>query len=379
MNRRILLVDDEKDLLDSFRRQLRGKFEVETAISATEALSILTTSESFAVVVSDYQMPGMDGIKFLSEVAKICPKSTRVMLTGQADMETAIDAVNEGQIFRFLSKPCPEDIFIKSLNVGIDQYRLIMAEEELLEKTLSGSINVLMEILSLFNPAVFGRIMRIKSYINHIVTELKIPYAWQFELSSLLSMIGYVTVPINTINKMNLKTQLSQHEIEVVEKSSAVAKNLISSIPRLGSVARMIEYQGSLFSRVNDNENYDGEDLIALGGNLIQLAIDFENSFQWHGSIKDAVEELSKHQNIYYVDALKALESYPEVIINGNVRNAFVKELNTNMIINENIIDTSGELLAVRGQELTFTMLQKLQASAKIVGLNEPVSVIEKR
>ena len=99
----------------------------------------------------------MDGVQFLQEAQRVAPDSVRIMLTGNADQQTAAGAVNEGRIFRFLNKPCtPEDLG-HALTAGLEQYRLITAEKELLEKTLGGTIKMLMEILATVDPDLFGR------------------------------------------------------------------------------------------------------------------------------------------------------------------------------------------------------------------------------
>ncbi|MBL7033395.1 MAG: response regulator, partial [Candidatus Delongbacteria bacterium] len=109
MNKRVLLVDDEPDILSSFRRQLRYDFEITTATSGSEGLRLVDAEKPFAVVVSDFQMPVMDGVQFLKRVRSKSAATTRVMLTGQADLQVAMDAVNEGNLFRFLTKPCSKE------------------------------------------------------------------------------------------------------------------------------------------------------------------------------------------------------------------------------------------------------------------------------
>ena len=123
----------------------------------------------FAVIVADRSMPGMDGIQLLAKVKACSPNTVRMMLTGNADMQTAIDAVNEGHIFRFLTKPCPPESLTASLQAAIEQYRLITAERELLEKTLRGSVKVLCEVLSVVKPTAFGRASRITRYVTAVV------------------------------------------------------------------------------------------------------------------------------------------------------------------------------------------------------------------
>lgn len=104
----VLFVDDENSLLASMRRTLRNEpYEVLTALSGQIGLSILKQRE-VDVVISDESMPGMDGVEFLSTVAKEYPSTVRMMLTGKAQLDTVIKAINEGQIFRFISKPCSE-------------------------------------------------------------------------------------------------------------------------------------------------------------------------------------------------------------------------------------------------------------------------------
>ena len=114
MSEKILFVDDEPDLLAAYQRHLRKAFEIETAEGPERGLEAVTERGPFAVIVSDLRMPNMDGIQFLSLVKKKTPNSVRIMLTGCADLETSIAAVNEGNIFRFLTKPCQPNTLVKS-------------------------------------------------------------------------------------------------------------------------------------------------------------------------------------------------------------------------------------------------------------------------
>jgi DNA-binding NtrC family response regulator len=159
---RILCVDDDSNLLDGLTRSLRGHYRVETATDATVALENLKTVEPYSVVISDQRMPRMDGVTFPANIRGLAPATVRVLLTGQADMESAIAAVNEGNIFRFLTKPCSTTVMLKTLSACIEQHRLILAEKVLLEQTLRGSIKALIDILSLANPIAFGRATRVR-------------------------------------------------------------------------------------------------------------------------------------------------------------------------------------------------------------------------
>src|SRR5204863_9075097 len=145
---------------DGYRRSLSREFVIETALGGEPALALAKVNGPYAVVVSDMRMPGIDGIQFLSRIKASFPDTIRVMLTGNADMETAVHAINEGSIFRFLNKPCSKEEMAKTLTAPLVQYRLVTAEKQLLEQTLSGSLQVLTEVLSMVNPAAFSRAER---------------------------------------------------------------------------------------------------------------------------------------------------------------------------------------------------------------------------
>src|ERR1019366_7522264 len=109
----------------------------------------------------------------LSKIKAQSPDTIRVMLTGNADMETAINAINEGSIFRFLNKPCSKETMAKTLTAELVHHRLVTAEKHLLKQTLMGSFKVLTKVLSLVNPASFTRAEPPRRYIHHIVTSMK--------------------------------------------------------------------------------------------------------------------------------------------------------------------------------------------------------------
>jgi FixJ family two-component response regulator len=131
---KILFVDDEAAVLDGYRRILKEHFEVSTALSGDEGLAALQATGPYAVVISDMRMPGMNGSEFLAQVRSKSPESVRMLLTGHADLDAAIDAVNRGKIFRFLTKPCEKPNLIEAIRGGLEEHRLIAAEKEVLRK-----------------------------------------------------------------------------------------------------------------------------------------------------------------------------------------------------------------------------------------------------
>ena len=117
----VLLVDDEENVLSGYRRSLRGKFQIDTARSGAEALALIDRHGPYPVIVSDMRMPGMDGVELLCQVKRSHPEMVRVLLTGNSDQQTAVQAINRGDVFRFLNKPCPPDVLGATLATARSQ------------------------------------------------------------------------------------------------------------------------------------------------------------------------------------------------------------------------------------------------------------------
>ena len=122
MEHKILFVDDDSNILDAYKRQLRKQFAVETAEGAENGIEAVKNNGPFSVIVSDLRMPGMDGNRFLARVKEMSPETARILLTGYADLTSAIEAINNGNIFRLLTKPCDKIDLVQTLENGIEQY-----------------------------------------------------------------------------------------------------------------------------------------------------------------------------------------------------------------------------------------------------------------
>ncbi|MGD0958996.1 MAG: HD domain-containing phosphohydrolase [Methylomonas sp.] len=138
ISRKILFVDDEILLLEGVRRQLRREIDVTVAAGSLTGLEVFAEQGPFAVVISDYNMPGMDGITFLNEIYQRNPETVLVMLTGRAELDIAVNALHNAHISRFLNKPCPKEILLETIYDGLEQYRLRVSEQ-ILQRELQAS------------------------------------------------------------------------------------------------------------------------------------------------------------------------------------------------------------------------------------------------
>lgn len=276
MDYKILFVDDDPLLLNSIRRNLASSYPVVTIESGQLALEFMDT-EYCPIIISDMRMPVMDGVEFLSNVSKKNPDSVRVMLTGNADLATAMAAVNEGQIFRFLLKPCPMSVIKTTLDSCVRQYELVTAEKSLLEQTLLGSIRAMTDVLAVANPQVYAHTARVSRLVKSMAKRLQPADGWVTEIATLLAPVAYFMISENILAKIRKGILLINEEKSLVEKSMKNGGEAISRIPRMKDVLEVISCQF---------KNYDGsgfpeelqlrEKEIPLGARILRIAVDFD-------------------------------------------------------------------------------------------------------
>lgn len=381
MNEKILFVDDDQNVLDAYRRKLRGILHVETAQGGAEGLRIISEQGPFAVVVADMRMPGMDGVEFLARVKEIAPDTVRMMLTGNADINVAMQAVNEGNIFRFLTKPCPPDVLGNSLIAAINQYRLVTAEKELLEGTLKGAVELLAEILSWVDPEAFGRTVLLRNHAKSLGEKLRVDDLWELELAATLSQIGYMAIPHEVLVKAYTGMKLTEEEEEAIATAPIVAHELVSRIPRLEAVSRIILYQHKLFNGNGvPKDNVAGKD-IPLASRILKVILDMLKLEAEGHSRKDALKEMRQRDGWYDPRVLYAAveifgehQEKDETILLREMPIA-LSDLRPGLILAEDVTTVDGRLLVREGSLITDNLLLRIKKFADLVGIREPIRV----
>jgi FixJ family two-component response regulator len=356
MAEKILLVDDDSNILDGYRRGLSRDFVIETAEGGEAGLKLATESGPYAVVVADMRMPGMDGLQLLVQIKALSPDTIRVMLTGNADMETAVNAINEGSIFRFLSKPCSKEMMGKTLTAALVQYRLVTAEKQLLEQTLSGCIQVLTEVLSLVNPAAFSRAERARRYIHHIVIAMKLGNPWQYEVAAMMSQLGCVILPPETIDSVYRGETLLPNEQAEYDAHPGVAADLLSKIPRLEPVAWMIAQQNR---PVPDDERRSPD--MRMGADILRLVLEYEKLIYKGKSRTEAAHVLARQNKGLNPEFFQALVSLNPNADEGDTQRCAVDDLAPGMIIQQEVRTNAGDLLVSKGHEVTAAVIFRLK------------------
>jgi response regulator RpfG family c-di-GMP phosphodiesterase len=371
-SRKILLVDDEQSLLDGLRRSHRKGYDLTCALGGAAGLDALDREGPFAVVVSDQQMPGMDGITLLRKIAELSPDTCRVMLTGNADLDTAIGAVNEGSIFRFLTKPCPAETFSATLDAALEQYRLRKAEKLLLEETLRGSVEVLADVLALANPGAFGRAVRIRDLVHQMVTILQMDDAWLYETAALLSQIGLVALPADLVEKLAAGECSGEEYDQVMSRHPSVARELLEKIPRLERVAEVIALQRMSYG---DARKSDQDPEVLRGGQILGLASDFEELISMGARIQTATDTLAGRTGRYSPKLLSLLGKLELRHQSGVERAINLPELRIGMHLASDVRSKDGATVVTKGQRVTRSLIARLRNYDDLRGIVQPIKV----
>jgi response regulator RpfG family c-di-GMP phosphodiesterase len=353
---RVLLVDDEPDVVAGIATHLRLRASVQTATSAKQALTLLESDGPFAVLVTDLRMPGMDGLALLNAVYERWPDTVRVLLTGQADTQSAAAAVNSGQIFRFLLKPCPPPELIGAVRAAAEQHRLITAERVLLQQTLLGAVKALTDVLALANPMAFGRADRIRRRVSELAAHLEMPDRWTAEIAAMLTQVAMVTLPPTTIDKLYYGFDLEQDEQQMVGRMPEVVENLLRHLPRLEAVREIIGAQQMSF--VGKGAGPAG-DAIPLGARILKVATDLDALEAREDAPADPVSVLRRRVGEYDPRVLDALASVLRPAT--PVQSISLAALTEGMRLAEDILTPQDIILVPRGFQVDLTLLERLR------------------
>ncbi|HEX6276695.1 MAG TPA: HD domain-containing phosphohydrolase [Polyangiaceae bacterium] len=373
---RILCVDDEPNVLEGLSLHLRRRYDVLTATSGAAALELLGKDDTIAVVISDMRMPNMDGSAFLSKARQSHPLVVRMLLTGQADMQSAISAVNDGQIFRFLTKPCPPPQLLAAADAAAEQYRLVTGERVLLEQTLHGSVRILSEVLSLAKPLAFGRANRLKGLVSAIAEKIGASERWPVEIAAMLSQLGCVSLPDDVAEKLHSGVALDEAEQKMVDRIPDVTEQLLGNIPRL-ELVRGILTRFAKAQRADEPLPDDSvKRTIELGARLLRVAYDYDVLEAQGYSSQRALDTLRGRANRYDPAMLTVLADLRSGAAAGEeLRELPLAGLREGMVLVDDLRLLNGALLCARGYEVTAGFLQRAK-NFRPGSVKEPVRVM---
>jgi response regulator RpfG family c-di-GMP phosphodiesterase len=355
----VLCVDDEPRVVQGLKLHLEMHYRVSTATGGAEALRMVEADPP-AAIISDLRMPEMDGTVFLSRARDRSPEAVRILLTGQADIDAAIAAVNHAQIFRLLTKPCRPSLLLNALKAATEEHQSLVAARTTLEQTVRRSLELLVEVLALVHPVAFGRTARITQYAVGLIQAAGLGPSWQTEVAARLSQIGLAALPADVLDKRQRCQPLTREETEMLDRLPLLVDKALQKIPRFEGVAAILRNEAQRYDGAGAPGRPQGE-AIPLGARALILALDYEDLERDGLPPAEALAKMRQREGRYDPTLLTTLAAVIGALEQQQPQELPLRQLAPGMVLARDLVTGGGALLAARGQQVTELVAERLR------------------
>ena len=410
----ILVVDDEEIVLIALRDTLaREGYQVATAANALDALKLLK-DQAFSVIITDQQMPMLTGLEFLSQVKLLQPDTTRILITAVLNLATVIDAINKGEIYRFIVKPWLREELLATVKNAVQRYDLICKNQMLqvatlsmnekltkvnaaleqqvarvaeqnqqleqfnnaLNENLQRSVELCLRTMQTFYPTLGSQARRVFELCRAMAEGLNLPpdQRQTLEIAAWLHDIGLMGVPRQLIKRWEQSPgSLSQAEMVVLQQHPILGQELASFAEHLCEVGPVIRGHHERF----DGQGYPDqlrEEQIPWLARLLAVAVAYAES---HQDAESTIERIKFGKGTYFdPEAVKAfLRCLPRATVPRKQREIPLAELRPGMVLANGVYTSNGMLLIPDGQRLTSTFIDKLNNHHRVTPISQSLLV----
>ena len=352
---RVLCVDDDAFMLNILTKTIGVDYEVLTSSGGAAALQLIENSEPIQVVISDHRMPDLSGAQFLRAVRDKHPLIVRILLTGETDLVEAVAAMNQAGLFRFLLKPGTRVVLLDTLQAAVAQYQLQIAERELLQKTLIGTMRALSDVLAIANPTAFGHLSRIQELALGVAKQLKLREQWPLEFASVATQLGHIALPERTLGRLYAGETLSPAESAQVAQSALVGESVLKRIPRLDPVVEILSRLAA--GRITDGSRRPD----STGAEILRVVTAYEALERTTASRDAAVNRMRAQAGRFDPEALTALIDLLD--LEGGEDETIevtIGRVCMDMIVAEDLRTRTGVLLVPKGYRVTESFVARL-------------------
>lgn len=399
----VLLVDDEENILRSLRRLLRKDFALTATTSPEEALGLIR-DHSYAVIVSDQRMPGMEGTDLMAQAQILAPDALRIILTGHADMNAVLRAINQGAVYRFLSKPWSDDELLATLRQAARQYELVQENKRLqalteeqnqklqafnaslkqkvfertrqvnelntnLTQSFQGTIEVLARLADMNSPALGKHAKRVNDLSMKLgrALGLKGDTLKQLDVAATLHDIGKIGMHPDLMHKQY--TELKPRDRAILLTHAPRGATLMKMIPNMEEAAAFVMHHHERFDGSGFPKRLRGSQ-IPIGARIIAVADAFDNTLNGRTAFgkstpEKAVKHLRDHAGVSYdpkiVDALLfMLQNDREVVSQAHEVEIDLRDLQPGMVLSRDLYTVRGVLLLQKDHVIEDKHLSRL-------------------
>jgi len=354
MNNKILCVDDEEAILRGFKLNLNNKFELHFASDGIEGLELFKREGGFATVLSDMRMPRMSGAEMLHEIKKIDSEVVTVLLTGHTDFESAMAAVNDGNVFRMLSKPCPPDVLRKVLKDAIEQYDLITSKRILLDQTLRGAVDALSQSLAITQPLFFGRAQRVRRMANGLAEAVQLVESWRVGVAAIFSQLAYLSIPNHWSESVYYRKDLKPELKAMLKDLPEETLKIIDLIPGLTDIREILQ-------RIDIQPKFEMDDGsgIRTAASILRVALDYDYYQEQGHADALIIQTLISRADTYDQKITEALSQFIDADSNSySLEEIDTKDLAEGMRLNQDLLLEDSMLIASSGADIDRSLLK---------------------
>lgn len=360
---RVLFVDDDASLLEAVRRSVRGDFQVDVVPGPDAALEALRAHGGYRVLISDYRMARMDGLQLMEHARRISPLTCRMLFTGLADLDTAVRAINEGQIFRLLRKPCRPDVVSAAIREAIAQFEVLEEQHELLDRTFRASLDTLVEMMAMTSPLAHARALRVRETVREFCQWRGMAAPAYLEQASVLSQLGLATLPMPTVERVYLGQPATAEERVLLDEIPNRLRRLLTHIPRIDKVLEALLFQDRDFTPPDLHAPGPWGLEIPEGARLLRIVVAHDVCLSKGLSMRDASRELHRRRDQFDPTLLDEFNTFQgEQEASRRIRHIALSELQVGMTLAEDVIGGQGVLLIGRGQKVTLRALSLVRS-----------------
>ncbi len=305
MKHAVLCVDDDASILEGYRRVLGQRFELYLARGPFQGIEKLESGPEYSVAVVDMRMPEMNGIEFLKRVQVRSPQTRRIMLSGDAEQSTAVDAVNQGHVSAYLAKPCPSQALLAAVQAAADEWEAQAQERAALRKAQAGALRALLEMLKAADPALHARCLRVRSLGERLLAARGLGMDWQMEASLLLSQAACLYLRGDIRAKRASAEALSGVEEMALEGHVPLGAAWLQGIPGYEGIAQAIAAQRKPYRGADPAEELQGPAL-PLASRVACLAADWERYSAGDRPVEEVRSKLHERWERYDPELLAA-------------------------------------------------------------------------
>ncbi|MBD8892228.1 HD domain-containing phosphohydrolase [Roseibium litorale] len=376
----ILVVDADAKVLSAFERVFAEQYRVVTFDAPEAALAWLKENPGVAVVVSAINLPGMGGISFLCSCEMMAPLAARILLTAEKSLDVVKQAVNSGHVFMMLTKPCSQAELTAAVQSGMAQHRRSLLERSVLERTLSGSVKLLIEMLSLFHSEAFRRTAVMRPQAMRIAQRMGLKKTWELDMAVMFSPLGEALLPKEILARYRSAKPLTDQQREILARAPAQTRDLLKNIPQLDRVAECLYLS---------NRGFDGSGFpvdgpvgtdIPVTSRILKVLTDLWFASPETGVDAAAFEALAINRRQYDPEILKIAR---EELLDqsGETRDraitlCYIRALRPGDVLVDDVLsEGSHELVLSRGHQLTGTTIRRLDHYNHVSGIRQPIRV----